>query len=160
LNLTSINDVAPVGGAALTLRGAIVIVGKNESGSFSISTTHADDYSLFVDNGVVSEDFIIAAATAWADYVFEDDYKLPSLGEVERYIAQNKHLPGVPSFEEVKKDGYAIHKMNTLYLQKIEELTLYAIEQDKKIKKLEGALSKVGKLMEEVEMLKERVGEK
>lgn len=72
----------------------------------------------------------------WADYVFSDEYSLKSLSEVESFIEEHNHLPGIPSSEEVKKNGIEISKMQALLLEKIEELTLYIIEQDKLISTL------------------------
>lgn len=71
------------------------------------------------------------------DYVFNKEYKLLSLGEVERYINANKHLPDVPSAEEVEAEGMDLAKMNNILLRKVEELTLHMIEMEKKIKVLE-----------------------
>lgn len=72
-----------------------------------------------------------------ADYVFNVDYSLPSLKEVADYIEQNKHLPGMPTAEEVKENGMNIAEMNNLLLQKVEELTLYILELQKRIDSLE-----------------------
>ncbi len=71
--------------------------------------------------------------TNWADYVFEKDYKLPSLFEVEKYIHDNGHLKDIPSGKEVEEKGIELGEMNKLLLQKIEELTLYVIELNKEI---------------------------
>jgi hypothetical protein len=71
------------------------------------------------------------------DYVFEKDYKLPSLKTVEKHIVAEKHLPGVPSASDMKKNGVDLSQMNMTLLQKVEELTLYVIEQNKKIEALE-----------------------
>ena len=70
------------------------------------------------------------------DFVFDKDYKLMSLKEVDQYIAEHKHLPGVASADEMKKDGVDLAKMNMDLLKKVEELTLYVIEQKKEIEKL------------------------
>ena len=71
------------------------------------------------------------------DYVFENDYKLKSLEEIENYIKENKHLPEVPSAQEIEKNGLMLAEMNMTLLKKIEEMTLYMIEQNKKIENLE-----------------------
>ncbi|RXG11374.1 hypothetical protein DSM03_11711 [Leeuwenhoekiella aestuarii] len=71
------------------------------------------------------------------DYVFESDYKLRELIEVEQYLKKYKHLPEVPSAKEMENDGIEVGKMNMLLLKKIEELTLYQIELLKRIEKLE-----------------------
>ena len=67
------------------------------------------------------------------DYVFENDYKLKSLQEIENYIKENKHLPEIPSAKEIEKNGLMLAEMNMHLLKKIEELTLYSIEQNKRI---------------------------
>lgn len=67
------------------------------------------------------------------DYVFANDYKLKSLDQVEAYIKQNSHLPEIPSAKDIEKNGLMLAEMNMSLLKKIEELTLYAIEQNKKI---------------------------
>ena len=76
----------------------------------------------------------------WADFVFADSYKLTSLQELEKYIKLNRHLPGIPKEEEVNKDGVSLGEMNVKLLQKVEELTLYIIEQDKRLTELESKL--------------------
>ena len=67
------------------------------------------------------------------DYVFEKNYKLTPLEDIKTYIDQNKHLPEVPSAKEMEKNGVQLGEMNMLLLKKIEELTLYVIEQNKKM---------------------------
>lgn len=76
----------------------------------------------------------IKVETGWADFVFDRDYRLPSLAEVERHIREKGHLQGIPTGEEVKTNGVNLGEMNVKLLQKIEELTLYIIENDKKDK--------------------------
>ena len=71
----------------------------------------------------------------WPDYVFEEDYDLPTLKEIQRYINENGHLPNMPSAKEVELQGMELGKMDRLLLEKVEELTLYVIELKKQIKK-------------------------
>jgi hypothetical protein len=73
----------------------------------------------------------------WPDYVFNKDYKRMSLKDLEIYINQNQHLPELPNAEEVEKKGIGIGEMQTKLLQKVEELTLIIIEQNKRIEELE-----------------------
>lgn len=73
----------------------------------------------------------------WSDFVFKSAYKLKSLDEVEKYIKENGHLEGIPSEEKVSENGVELGEMTSKLLQKIEELTLYIIEQNKRIEKLE-----------------------
>ncbi len=72
----------------------------------------------------------------WADYVFNSDHELMPLNELENFIKTNKHLPDIPSEREVKDSGINLAEMNAKLLQKVEELTLYIIEQQKQIDEL------------------------
>ena len=74
-------------------------------------------------------------ASGWPDFVFAKGYQLPSLQATEKHILAKGHLPGIPSAAEVAKDGIELGEMNKKLLQKIEELTLHLIEQDKKFTK-------------------------
>lgn len=86
-------------------------------------------YKLYVADGILTEGVRVALKSTanWADYVFASDYKLRSLAEVEAYVQENKHLPGVPSAAEVQKTGIDVATMDAKLLEKIEELTLYVI---------------------------------
>ena len=94
-----------------------------------------DTYRLSVYGKVRAHE--IKVYTTWADYVFESNYKLPTLTEVENYIKEKGHLIDIPSAKEVEENGIKLGEMNKLLLQKIEELTLYTIEQQKMIKQLQ-----------------------
>ena len=76
----------------------------------------------------------VKVEAGWSDFVFDKDYKLPTLQEVENHINEHKHLPDIPSEKEVKENGVSLGEMQAKLLQKIEELTLYVIKQDKTIK--------------------------
>lgn len=95
-------------------------------------------YKLYVAEGILTEKVKVALASSgsWADYVFADNYNLMSLSEVEKFIKTNKHLPNVPSADELAKDGLDLGKMQALQMEKIEELTLYMIEMKKEIETL------------------------
>ncbi len=95
------------------------------------------EYKLWVEGGIRTEKVKvdIASVNGWADYVFADDYVLMPLVEVEAYIKQNKHLPGVPSAEEVVENGVELAEMNKILLAKIEELHLRLIELEKQVEK-------------------------
>ena len=96
-------------------------------------------YRLFVEEGILTEKVKISMKdeSEWADFVFDRDYKLPPLLEVDSYIKANGHLPDIPSAEEVVDQGLDVAQINAKLLQKIEELTLYAIEQNQRISDLE-----------------------
>lgn len=86
----------------------------------------------------------------WADYVFKKDYKLNSLEEVEKHIQEKGHLPNIPSSEKVLQDGINVAEMNVKLLEKIEELTLYSIEQNKKLKIQSEKVEKMEKQLEKL----------
>ncbi len=94
-------------------------------------------------NGFVYARELTIDVEVFPDYVFDDDYKLMSLNDLESYIKENKHLPGIPTEAEVIKNGLNIEKSNIMLLQKIEELTLYLIEIDKEIKVMSNEISKI-----------------
>ena len=79
---------------------------------------------------------IRTAQNTWPDFVFNKNYKLPTLMEVEEQIKRVGHLSGIPSEEEVVKDGYVLGDMDARLLQKIEELTLYMIDLNKQVQQL------------------------
>lgn len=90
-------------------------------------------FKLYVQDGIRTERVRvdIASQNGWADYVFEEDYELMPIAELEAYIKEHKHLPGVPSAEEVVEEGIDLAEMNKILLEKIEELTLRIIELEK-----------------------------
>ncbi|WP_052354316.1 hypothetical protein [Flectobacillus major] len=104
-------------------------------------------YKLYVADGILCEKVRVAAKSGnnWADYVFSPDYKLRSLKEVNSYIKQNSHLPDVPSADEINKNGIDIAENQATLLRKIEELTLYMIEQQNKIEKLQKEVKRLKK---------------
>ena len=101
--------------------GGNVLIGKTSQSN----TT----YKLDVAGKVRANEIVVN--TTGADYVFDEEYKLKTLSEVETYIRENGHLPDVPSAEEMQKEGMAVGELNTKLLEKIEELTLYVIELKK-----------------------------
>lgn len=96
-------------------------------------------YKLFVETGILTEKVKVAVATGndWADYVFKKDYPLMPLSGVKEFIKEKGHLPGVPSAEEVVKNGIDLGKMDAKLLEKIEELTLYILQINKRLEQLE-----------------------
>lgn len=90
-------------------------------------------------NGVIRANEVIVE-TGWADYVFQDDYKLKPLSEVEAFIKVNKHLPSLPSADKIQEKGAHVAELMTKMMEKIEELTLYSIEQKKEIDELKRRL--------------------
>jgi len=83
----------------------------------------------------------VVSVGQFADFVFDKDYRLPKLAEVHNYIQENGHLPDIPSATEVKENGMSLVDMQVKLLQKIEELTLYMIDQQKEIEALKRQLT-------------------
>lgn len=86
--------------------------------------------------GTITAQKVVVTANGWADFVFNEDYKLPTLKETATYIRENKHLPGIPSASDIEKEGQDVGEMNKLLLQKIEELNLHVIQLEEKLEKL------------------------
>ncbi len=88
-------------------------------------------------NGVLQTRTVKVDVYNWPDYVFDPSYKRLTLNQLEAYINENKHLPNVPTATEAEADGIDLSEMNKVLLQKVEELTLYILEQNKRIEVLE-----------------------
>jgi hypothetical protein len=114
-----------------------VIVGNN-----TVVIPSGSTYKLAVGGGIIAEKVRVATSgtTAWADYVFDKNYKLRSLTDLDSFIKLNKHLPDVPTTTEVTQNGVDLAQTQVLLLQKIEELTLYVIEQNKKMARMESKI--------------------
>ena len=120
------------------------------NGKVTIGTNNFDtdsNYKLYVKDGIKTERIKVEVASenGWADYVFEENYNLTSLENLEKYIKVNKHLPEVPTTQEVLKNGVELKAMNILLLKKIEELTLYTIQQQNTIEEIKEALKNMKK---------------
>jgi len=112
--------------------------------SFPTDVTSANDgnYKLVV-NGKIRGTGLKLTTSYWSDFVFAKGYQLPTLQEVEKHINEKGHLPNIPSEKEVLEKGVDMLEMATLQMQKIEELTLYIIEQNKKIEQLEQKINSI-----------------
>jgi hypothetical protein len=89
--------------------------------------------SLRVTGKIATTEVCVTPNAVWCDYVFEKDYKLMPLKDLGKYVTENKHLPEIPTTAEVAKSGVNIGEINVLYLKKIEELTLYVLQQQKQL---------------------------
>lgn len=103
-------------------------------------TDGTDTYRLAVKGAIRADR--VKVYTTWADFVFEKDYNLPTLEDVEKHIKENGHLKDIPSAIDVENNGIELGEMNKKLLQKVEELTLYLIEMNKEIEKLKLQLNK------------------
>ncbi|ATP58047.1 hypothetical protein CPT03_17020 [Pedobacter ginsengisoli] len=119
------------------------LVIEDPNGNVSIGTTNPQGYKLAVAGNMIAESVKVKLQGAWPDYVFHDQYNLPSLNQVENFIKLNKHLPEIPSEAEIQKNGQDIGEMNSKLLKKVEELTLYVINQQKEIEVLKQKVTKL-----------------
>ncbi|NVM62171.1 hypothetical protein FHW88_000447 [Mucilaginibacter sp. SG538B] len=122
------------------------------SGYVGIGTTTPRE-SLSVNGNIRAKQIKVESAN-WPDYVLKPTYQLPSLAEVKSYIDQNQHLPEIPSVDEIAKNGLNVGEMNKLLMKKVEELTLYAIENEQKDKEKDKLLTA---LQEQINLLKEQL---
>jgi len=90
-------------------------------------------------DGIVMAREVRVRTDVYADYVFNRNYSLMNLKELETFIKENKHLPGIPKEKDVLEEGIDLAAMNVKLLEKVEELTLYIIQQNKRIEALENA---------------------
>ncbi len=122
---------------ALQVRETGRVLIKKTSAYFSDNTV-TTDYLLDVAGNVRANQ--VTVNTTGADFVFEPSYKLEPLSELKSYVEKNKHLPGIAPAAEMQKNGTEVGESQTKLLQKVEELTLYIILQDKKITEQEGMI--------------------
>lgn len=128
-------NVLKIGGTGGSTAPSTGVINITNTGNVGIGTlTPQSELSV---KGTITAQRVKVTQTGWADYVFHKNYQLPSLAEVEAYVRSNQHLEGIPSAAEVEKEGIDVGEMNKKLLAKVEELTLYLIEQNKKITALE-----------------------
>jgi hypothetical protein len=123
-----------------------------ENGNVGIGTT-TPNVKLAV-NGNIRAKEIKVETTNWPDYVFDEDYKVGTLEELERYIKTNKHLPEMPTAKDVEANGVELGEMNKLLLKKVEELTLLLIDQNKKNEKQDEIINKLLKELNGIRKIK------
>ena len=127
--------------------GGVRIAGAYDNkinGTLSIgSTAIPDGFLLSVDGAIIAEEIQVELSENWPDYVFDKDRQLMSLSDLKEYIDKYKHLPDVPSGQEIKETGVNLGEMNSILLRKIEELTLYLIDLKKENLELEKKIDKL-----------------
>lgn len=156
LHLYKDNDVGDWTCFRTNKGNGIALIGQPDVVSIAISRTNSNvsigtknispDYKLSVNGKIRAKEIKVEAN--WADFVFDDNYNLRTLSEVKSYIKENNHLPDIPTSKEVEQNGISIGEMNSKLLQKIEELTLYLIEQNEKISDLENEIIRLKKASE------------
>ena len=114
------------------------------TGQIAIGTVvaAASGYKLTVSGKIICEEMKVKLVGSWPDYVFDENYKRPSLTELSSYIKTNKHLPNIPAASEIDKGGFEVGDMQRRMMEKIEELTLYILDQQKQIDELKAGQKK------------------
>ncbi|WP_298312272.1 hypothetical protein [uncultured Aquimarina sp.] len=145
------NSYINITGGSATSRFGFQVDGSSKmsimkNGNVGIGTADTKGFKLGVKGKIAAEEVKVALYNAWPDYVFESDYNLPTLQQVENHIVEKGHLENIPSAAAVAENGIQLGEMNAKLLQKIEELTLYMIEQNKTTETL----------IKEVEALKQK----
>lgn len=126
-----------------------IIYGDLATGQLLLGSMQPTGYTfkgtrtLNVFGGIIADSVRVAPSSDWADYVFADNYQLKSLCELETFIKINKHLPNIPSAKEVAVNGIELGDMNAKLLAKVEELTLYLLQQQKEIDELKKLIKKL-----------------
>src|ERR1035437_745990 len=108
-----------------------LLLGNKQPNGYTFKGTR----TLNVLGGIIVDSVRIAPSGTWSDYVFNNDYPLRPLSELDKFIKENKHLPNVPSSSELAAYGIELGAMNAKLLEKIEELTLYILQQQKEVEK-------------------------
>ncbi|MGY5351134.1 hypothetical protein ACXGQW_00935 [Wenyingzhuangia sp. IMCC45533] len=127
------------------------------SGNLGIGTTDTQGFKLGVNGKIAATEVKVALMSNWSDFVFYDNYILPTLKEVENHIKENGHLKDIPSAKEVEKNGIFLGEMNSKLLQKIEELILYTIQQEKKLKSQDSKIEKLEKKNGQLILLNKKI---
>lgn len=122
------------GGTAVGASGT-ELFSIDPNGVVAINTTStAGNYQLYVGGGVIAEEVTVKLEGDWPDYVFDPSYDLPSLEALEAYTVKHRHLPHLPSSNEVEEKGQALGSNQKALVQKVEELTLHLIRLNKELK--------------------------
>ncbi len=133
------NTVVPNPPAMVINNNGVVGIGNTTD----LASTSTTPYKLFVEGGIRTRKLKVdAVATAWPDYVFEPTYGLRSLASLEAFIKANKHLPDMPSADDVNKDGVDVGDVQAALLKKVEELTLYVITLNKTVTTQQATIEK------------------
>ncbi|HKM93745.1 MAG TPA: hypothetical protein VJY41_08850 [Prolixibacteraceae bacterium] len=116
--------------------GGFVGIGGNVNPQTALDVNGTISCYDIASNGKITTKEVEVTLTGWPDYVFEDDYQLSPLSEVESFINENGHLPGIKSAKEIEENGLSLGEMNKQLMEKVEELTLYVIQLQKEVDSL------------------------
>ncbi|MGE4589850.1 MAG: hypothetical protein AB7E34_09795 [Acidaminococcaceae bacterium] len=133
-------------GSIVNWNEALVIT---QQGNVGIGTNDTKTYKLAVKGKMIAEEIVVKYANEWPDYVFEPTYPLMSLVELQQFVQTHHHLPDMPAAEQVAEAGMPVGEMNALLLKKVEELTLYVLQQQQAMEKQQ----------KEIDLLKQKLQE-
>jgi len=129
-----------------SLENAQLIMSMSREGNIGFGTVPDSTYRIQVAGDMRAEEIVVE--TDWADFVFEDVYELRPLTEVESFIQTNGHLPDIPNGESIEANGMSVGDMSMRFMQKIEELTLYTIDQENRLEKQDEQIRKLVEMTE------------
>lgn len=112
-----------------------------------IGTSNTQGYKLAVNGNAIFQRVVVKPYSNWPDYVFGKPYRLPTLGSLREYLAKNGHLPGVPAAAEIQTKGIDVGANQAILLKKVEELTLYLLNENEMIRKQQREIDKLKKLL-------------
>lgn len=130
--ITATNGLLKIG-ANGGVEPAVGAININDNGNVGIETTNTYGYMLAVNGSAIFTQAVVKAYANWPDYVFRPGYRLPSLDSLSHYIRANHHLPEMPSADSVEKNGLDLGGNQAALLKKVEELTLYIVQQQKEL---------------------------
>jgi len=142
-----------IGATSISTGFKLDVAGSIKAKEIRVLAVNTDDINAA---GLIAAKEININNAAWSDFVFEDGYKLPSLDKVEAFVKENKHLPEIPSAEQIAKEGLPMAEMMAKQMQKIEELTLYVIELEKKNRELETRSARLNDIEARLKALEEK----
>ncbi len=116
---------------------------NRDNGNMAVGSTFGSGYKLSVNGKIICTEVLVQATASWPDYVFRSGYPLMSLDALEQSIQENGHLPGLPSATEIETDGIQVGEMQRRIVEKVEELTLYAIQQGKQLKEMQSVIDQL-----------------
>jgi len=122
---------------SINASGNSFLNGKLAIGITNTALPTTSTHKLYVGGSIICEELVVKLQANWPDYVFTSNYKLMPLSQVKKYIAANNHLPDVPAACEIEENGVATGEMLNIQMKKIEELTLYLIQMEERIKEME-----------------------
>lgn len=155
INVMSVYGTTGSGGQLSLYNGSnqasLLLNGSGDSwfngGNLAIGTNNAQGYRLAVNGNAIFTKAVVKAFSSWPDYVFDPQYRLPSLDSLGMYVREHRHLPEIPSADSVARAGLDLGENQAALLKKIEELTLYTIEQNRQIAEMREQMRRLEQLV-------------